>query len=134
MQTTSGAVKVASDPIQNRSVQEVLEEMATTSRRRLPALLCLPVLAGAVVLGACGTATIDPKSGEKLIRRFVQQNSGTAKKVSCPSDVKQQNGQFDCKVTVQDSSGSTRSGTITIHLTQGGHHGEIQGVQDIHIQ
>jgi hypothetical protein len=106
--------------------------MTARTRRIVPTLLVAPVLL--VSVGACGTTEIDPKSGEKLVRQFVTQNGGTVKKASCPSGIKQQDGQFDCKVTVQGQSGATRSGTITVHLTQGGKHGEIRGPQDVHVQ
>ena len=107
--------------------------MTMRSRRVAPALLGVPALVVSIGIAACGTTTIDPKSSEKLVRQFVTQNGGSLKKVSCPSDVKQANGQFDCKVTVTGQSGATRSGSITVHLTQGGKHGEI-AASDVHVQ
>jgi uncharacterized protein (DUF2147 family) len=105
----------------------------TSFRRVAPALIAVPALGGAVA--ACGTTTIDPKSGEDLIRNFAKQNGGTVKSVSCPSGVKPKDGTtFSCKVRIADSTtGAQRSGTITVHVTAGGKRVEILGAQDIHV-
>ncbi len=101
-------------------------------RRLGPALITVPVLATS--LAACGT-TVDPASGEKLIRDFAKQNAATVKSVSCPSGVKPKDGTtFDCKVDLTDnSSGKEHKGTITVHITGGGKKVEITGSQDIHV-
>jgi hypothetical protein len=106
--------------------------MTSKSRRRAPALFVIPVLAGSLALSGC-TSTVDPGSVEKLVRNFVnQKNSGlTAKSVSCPSGVKQQNGTMTCKGTVARSDGTTENFTVTVHLTQGGKHGDV-AAQDFH--
>jgi hypothetical protein len=105
----------------------------TSFRRVAPALIAVPVLGGAVA--ACGTTTIDPKSGEDLIRNFARQNGGIVKSVSCPSGVKPKDGtSFGCKVRIADAStGAQRSGTITVHVTGGGKKVEILGAQDVHV-
>jgi Domain of unknown function (DUF4333) len=107
--------------------------MQTRLRRIAPALIAIPVLGGA--LAACGTTTVDPKSGEDLIRTYVKRSpSVTLKSVSCPSGVKPKDGTaFNCKLVVRDSSGKDHPGTITVHITSGGKKVEILGAQDIHV-
>ena len=100
--------------------------------RLFSALITVPVLG--VALAACGT-TVDPASGEKLIRDFAKQNQATVKSVSCPSGVKPKDGTtFDCKVDLtENSTGKEHKGTITVHITGGGKKVEITGSQDIHL-
>jgi hypothetical protein len=108
--------------------------MHISFRRVVPALIGLPLLGGA--LGACGTTTVDPKSGENLIRTYVKRSpSVTLKSVSCPSGVKPKDGTtFDCKLDVKDAStGVDHKGTITVHITGGGKKVEILGAQDVHV-
>jgi hypothetical protein len=92
--------------------------MTSKSRRRMPALLAVPVLVGSLAVAGCGTTTIDPATGEKAIKADVPKLNGTVKSVSCPSGVDWKQGQvITCKATVTDNvSGVTRSGTITLHL------------------
>jgi hypothetical protein len=109
--------------------------MQSSLRRVAPALLSLPLLGGG--LAACGTTTVDPKSGETLIRSYVKRSpSVTLKSVSCPSGVKPKDGTtFDCKLDVRDNStGADHKGTITVHITGGGKKVEILGSQDVHVQ
>ncbi len=107
--------------------------MQQSFRRIAPALIAVPVLGGA--LAACGTTTVDPKSGEDLIRNFAKQTGAVVKSVGCPSGVKPKDGaSFNCKVVIVDSStGTKRSGTITVHITSGGKRVEILGAQDVHV-
>jgi hypothetical protein len=107
--------------------------METRLRRVTPALIAIPVLGGA--LAACGTTTVDPKSGEDLIRTYVKRSPTVSlKSVSCPSGVKPKDGTaFNCKLVVRDSSGKDHPGTITVHITSGGKKVEILGAQDIHL-
>ena len=107
--------------------------MTSRPRRRRPALLGVPVLFAGLALSACGTTTIDPKSGEDLIRNDVNRIA-TVKSVSCPSGEKPTDGvTFDCKVTLLDkATGTTHSGTITVHVTGGGKKVEF-GTADVHI-
>jgi len=110
--------------------------VTTRPRRRKPALLSVPVLFAGVALSACGTTTIDPKSGEDLIRNDVNRiGAATVKSVSCPSGQKPNDGAtFNCKVTLVDkATGTTHSGTITVHVTGGGKKVEF-GTADVHIQ
>ena len=83
--------------------------MTTRSRRRSPALLGVPVLFAGLALSACGTTTIDPKSGEDLIRNDVNRiGAATVKSVSCPSGEKPNDGvTFDCKVVLVDKATGT---------------------------
>jgi hypothetical protein len=106
--------------------------MQTSARRLVPALIAVPLLGG--TLAACGS-TVDPKSGENLIRDYVKRSpSVKLSSVSCPSGVKPKDGtSFNCKVAVKDSSGANHSGTITVHITSGGKKVEILGPQDIHV-
>ncbi len=109
--------------------------MTSRLRRRRPALLAVPVLFAGLAVSACGTTTIDPKSGEDLIRNDVNRTgAATIKSVSCPSGKKPTDGvTFDCKVTLVDKgTGTTHSGTITVHVTGGGKKVEF-GTADIHI-
>jgi hypothetical protein len=100
--------------------------------RLVSALMTVPVLG--ISLAACGT-TVDPASGEKLIRDFAKQNQAAVKSVSCPSGVKPKDGStFDCKVDLtENSTGKDHKGTITVHITAGGKKVEITGSQDIHL-
>lgn len=91
-------------------------------------------LIAAALLAGCGT-TLDPKSGEDLIRLVVQRNSlGTVTSVSCPSGLKPNVGVvFDCRVALKDPSGQTRSGTITVHVVSG-RKVAILGQSDLHLR
>jgi hypothetical protein len=108
--------------------------MQARIRAFVPILIAVPLSGGA--LAACGTTTVDPKSGENLIRTYVKRlPSATLKSVSCPSGVKPKDGTtFDCKVDITDSTGKEHKGTITVHITGGGKKVEIQGSQDVHVQ
>jgi hypothetical protein len=97
-------------------------------------LAAVPAIA--IVLAGCGS-TIDPSSGENLIRNFIKRSPAvTLKSVSCPSGVKPKDGTtFDCRVSVTDSrTRAVHSGTITVHVTGSGKKIEILGGQDIHIR
>ena len=94
-------------------------------------------LVGLGALAGCGTTTVDPKSGENLIRTYVKRNpSLTLTSVSCPSGVKPKDGNtLNCKVNIKDDSTNVdHKGTITVHITGGGKKVEILGAQDIHVQ
>ena len=111
-------VSLVSDP--EPSPQEV-SKMTTKSRR----VMVLPALAASVALGACGTTTVDPKSGENVIKNNIAKLSAgvaSVKSVSCPGGVKPKDGNtLKCKVTlIQKSNGSEHKGTITVHITGGG--------------
>jgi hypothetical protein len=107
--------------------------MQIRKRGRLFSAL-ITVLVLGLALAACGT-TVDPASGEKLIRDFAKQNQANVKSVSCPSGVKPNDGTtFDCKVDLtENSTGKEHKGTITVHITGGGKKVEITGSQDIHL-
>ena len=109
--------------------------MTSRPHRRRPVLLGVPVLFAGLALSACGTTTIDPRSGEDLIRNDVNRiGAATVKSVSCPSGEKPTDGvTFDCKVTLVDkATGTTHSGTLTVHVTGGGKKVEF-GTADVHI-
>jgi hypothetical protein len=86
--------------------------------------MTLPALAAALALGACGTTTVDPKSGENLIKDNIPKLAPDAgvKSASCQSGVKPKDGNtLKCKVVlIQKSNGSQHKGTITVHVTGGG--------------
>ncbi|MGI8412494.1 MAG: DUF4333 domain-containing protein [Solirubrobacteraceae bacterium] len=96
--------------------------------------LSIAALAG--LLAACGTTTIDPRSGEKLIRSDVNKLGTTSvRSVSCPSGVKPVvRTTFECEVVlVQKGSGVQRSGTITVHVVTANRI-EVFGSQDVHLR
>jgi hypothetical protein len=88
----------------------------------------------AIALSGCGAATLDPRSGENLIREVATANNlGTIKSVSCPSGLAPKQGTaFDCKVKLTDKSGKDHAGTITVHIVPG-NRVEILGTQDLHL-
>jgi hypothetical protein len=95
------------------------------------ALFVVAALAG----GGCGTTTVDPRSGEKLIRDYAGRIAGaTVKSVKCPSGVKPVgDASFDCKVVLIDNSThAERTGTITVHITPDGKKVQF-GPQDVHV-
>jgi hypothetical protein len=107
------------------------------SRRGGPAWLAGPVLVAVSGLAACGTTTIDPKSGENVIKKGVNANAGVSvKSVSCPSDIKPKDGNtMNCSVTVTDKSNNQdHKGTITLHVTANGKRLEYLPSQDVHLQ
>lgn len=80
--------------------------------------------------------TVEPKSAENVI----ESNTGKfgsiqAKSVSCPSGVQKVDGaKFDSQVTlVNTSTGAQASGTITLHLTNGGTQATFSG-SDINVK
>jgi hypothetical protein len=67
--------------------------------------------------------TVDPMSAENVIKSNIGKfGSIQAKFVSCPSGVEKVDGaKFDCQVTlVNTSTGAQASGTITLHIGNGG--------------
>jgi hypothetical protein len=94
-------------------------------------LLAAP--AAALALAGCGNATLDPKSGEQLIRQVVAKDKlGTLVSVSCPSGLAPKTGtSFNCKVTITPPSGKTESGAITVHIVPGSKVA-ILGAGDLH--
>ncbi len=95
--------------------------MSLRIRGRLGLMAAVPVCA--VALAACGTVTVDPKSAENVIKTNIGKfGSITATSVSCPGGVEKKDGKtLKCKVTLKNtSSGQTASGTITLHITNGG--------------
>jgi hypothetical protein len=102
--------------------------MTLRVRRLAPVLIAVPALSG------CAT-TLDPKSGENLIRATISHNGlGTVQSVKCPSGLQPKSGTaFDCKVQLRDSSGKDHSGTITVHIVPGDKVA-ILGTQDLHIR
>ena len=103
-----------------------------TVRRRTAALAAIPLAGLALALAGC-SSTLDPKSGEDLIRQVVANDRlGTLQSVSCPSGLAPKVGTaFDCKVTITPASGRTESGTITVHIVPG-NKVAILGRQDLH--
>jgi hypothetical protein len=105
-------------------------------RGRRGCQLIATVLAGAVLLGGCGS--FDSKaSGQHLIRDYVTKfgkGQLTLTSVDCPSGVAQKTGaSYDCKVVLRNvHTGQRASGTITIHMVSG-NKVEIGGAQDIHV-
>jgi hypothetical protein len=108
--------------------------------RRLPGALCVPALACALGLSACGGFD-SAASGEALIRDWVPNKLAkatgapiTLKSVSCPPGVSETVGKtYDCKVTLANTAlEQSRSGTVTIHIASG-NKVEIKGIQDLHL-
>jgi hypothetical protein len=115
-------------------------QVRTNYRRRVPALLCVPALIGAMGLSACGGFD-SAASGENLIKDWVPnhlaKSTGAPIKldsVSCPSGVKQTVGTtYDCKVTLENTAlHQKRNGTITIHIASG-NKVVINGIQDLRV-
>ncbi len=108
--------------------------MGTRARRALPALVVAP--ACAIALAGCGTATVDPGSAENVIKSQIGKLGPIkATKVSCPGGVKKKQGvSFNCTVTLENTSnGATGSGTITLHITNGGNRA-VFSTADIHVK
>jgi hypothetical protein len=100
-------------------------------RRALPALVTIPAL----TVAGC-TSTIDPSSAEHAITANMHKLGPLqVKSVSCPGGVKQAQGvSFNCALTLHDTSnGTTGTGTITLHETNGGHDLEF-GPNDVHVR
>ncbi len=74
----------------------------------------------ALILAGC-SSTLDPRSGQKLIRGVVARYKlGTVNSVNCPSGLPANVGTaFDCQVQITPSSGKKVSGTITVHVVKG---------------
>jgi hypothetical protein len=100
--------------------------MVIDPRRAAAALLAVPALA----IAGC-SSTLDPKSGENLIRAVVTKNRlGTVTSVSCPSGLSPKAGTaFDCKVKMTSNGGKQLSGTITVHIVSG-NKVAVDGIQD----
>jgi hypothetical protein len=86
-------------------------------RRRGVVLL---LSAAAVVLAGC-SSTVDPRSGQQLIRGVVARYKiGKVDSVSCPSGLPATVGTaFDCQVQISPTSGKRVSGSITVHIVKG---------------
>jgi hypothetical protein len=76
-------------------------------------------LAAPLVAGC--SSTIDPRSGQNLIRGVAARYKlGTVTSVNCPSGLPADVGTaFDCQVQITPSSGKKVSGTITVHIVKG---------------
>jgi hypothetical protein len=87
-------------------------------RRRRGVVLLLVLTA--VVLAGC-SSTLDPRSGQQLIRGVVARYKiGRVDSVSCPSGLPATVGTaFDCHVEISPASGKRVSGTITVHIVKG---------------
>ncbi len=108
--------------------------MNLRTRRRLGLMAAVPVCA--VALAACGTVTVDPKSAENVIRTNIGKfGSIQATSVSCPGGVEKKDGKtLNCKVTLKNTStGATASGTITLHIVNGGKEATF-GASDVHVK
>ncbi len=108
--------------------------MNFSTRGRLGLLAAAPVCAFA--LAACGTVTVDPKSAENAIKDNVAKSgSFQATSVSCPGGVEKKDGKtLNCKVTLKNTStGATVSGTITLHIINGGKEATFNG-SDVHVK
>jgi len=94
--------------------------MSVSGLRPLRRALLAAAPAAALLLAGC-SATLDPKSGENLIRKAVSDNNrGTVNSVSCPSGLSPKVGTaFACKVTLTTTDGATEKGTITVHVILG---------------
>jgi Domain of unknown function (DUF4333) len=102
--------------------------MTVKIRRSLGFMAAVPVCAFA--LAACGTETVDPTSAENVIKSNIGKfGSIQAKSVKCPSGVDKKDGvSFKCNVTlVNTSTGAQASGTITLHITNGGKEATFSG-------
>lgn len=80
--------------------------------------------------------TVDPQSAENVIRTNISKfGSIQATFVSCPSGVEKVEGAtLNCKVTLKNiSTGATASGTITLHITNGGKEATFSG-SDVHVK
>ncbi len=80
--------------------------------------------------------TVEPGSAENVIKANIGKfGSIQAKSVSCPSGVEKVDGaKFACQVTlVNTSTGAQASGTITLHITNGGQEATFSG-SDINVK
>ena len=73
------------------------------------------VTTGALLVGGCGSTTVDPKGAESLVRQSTAQGThGTATSVNCPSNVKAKVGNtLECTFTLPDGT----KGQATVHIT-----------------
>jgi hypothetical protein len=99
----------------------------------MAAIAVVPALA----LAGCSNE-IDSGKAEQLIRNATPHaftGNVRVKSVSCPSGVTAKSGgTFNCKVTlVNQTDGSTKSGTVTVHMTNSSGHAEVGG-SDFHLQ
>jgi hypothetical protein len=121
-------------PANNKGVVMVLRGIRR-ARLGVATLAVVPALA----LAGCGSTTIDPSKTEQLIRTAVARlfTSGDikVKSASCPNDVTAKaGGTFNCKVTLENTAdGTTKSGAVTVHMTNASGHAEIGG-SDFHVQ
>ncbi len=104
--------------------------MTTGPRPRVPA-----VMFASLALAACGTTTIDPKSGEDIIRTAVGGRGVAAvRTVSCPADVKPSDGNtMTCKV-VLTIGGRQHAGTIRLHVVSGGKKLALNPLTDVAVK
>jgi len=106
--------------------------MTTRARRLLLPAAIVPIFG--LALAGC-TQTVDHKSAENVIKTQITKFGPVqATSVSCPGGVKKKQGvSFNCKVTLKNTSNNaTASGTITLHITNGGNRAEFSQ-SDIHI-
>lgn len=106
-------------------------KMPAHLRRWLLVVAIVPVFG--FVLAGC-SSTVDSKSAENVIKSQLG-NIGPLKatSVSCPSGVSKKAGvSFSCKVTMLNTSNNvTGTGTITLHITNGGARAEFSA-SDLH--
>ena len=96
---------------------------ATTATTTATATATQTTTSTATTTGFAPYTTVDPKSAEHVIETNIQKfGSIQAKSVSCPSGVEKVEGAtLVCQVTLVDTSpGAQASGTITLHLINGG--------------
>lgn len=108
-------------------------KLPTHIRRRLLVLTVVPIL-GFTIAGC--SSTVDPKSAENVIKSQIG-NIGPLKatSVSCPGSVNKKAGvSFNCQVTLLNTSNNvTGTGTITLHITNGGSRAEFSA-SDLHFK
>ncbi|MEU7060032.1 DUF4333 domain-containing protein [Streptomyces sp. NPDC046197] len=87
----------------------------------IPIVWCvtfLVSLGGAGIIGNTLGVSMDTSAVQRQIEQGVQQQTGTAVTVQCPSSVTVRTGEsFQCVVTAQD--GSTAMATVTVQNSQG---------------
>jgi NAD(P)H-hydrate repair Nnr-like enzyme with NAD(P)H-hydrate epimerase domain len=102
------------------------------ARLGLAAIAVVPALA----LAGCSNE-IDSGKAEQLIRAATTKLFASdihVKSVSCPSGVTAKTGgTFNCNITlVSAADGATKSGTVTVHMTNSSGHAEVGG-SDFHL-
>ena len=87
--------------------------------RGLCALILL--IAGSLLLSACGSVTVDPSSERGLVRKALAvTHVGTAKSIDCPSDVAMKVGTtFKCHTKL--AQGGSLTMTIKVDKVSGDH-------------